>query len=241
MSEKTPSVPQKEPQKEGKPVTAQFLGREEDDEMSSLMTSAMRPSAQNALQHLLASELAAATFATDPLQKIRHVIEAYELLEDEKRALVLPKEEDRAEIDILYKNCISFLKLTEMPAGPYDNYRFACIPWAFATTCAYDYMRQYVYMYPMDSYPPEYEKCLKDGDEEAWRSHLYNVARRTGQYAPMNECIQLRNCFVDYAIPKMITLLRKIHENFISPEVWESTITSMRGGKVKNEGSSDPF
>jgi hypothetical protein len=199
------------------------------------MTSAMRQSAQNTLQHLLASELAAATFATDPLQKIRHVIEAYMMLDEDKRKIVLPEEKDRDEVGILYKNCLSFMRITDMPSSAYDPERYAFIPWSFASMQAYHYMRCYVHYYPMEDYDEPTTKRLQNGDKAVWEWHLNTVARRTGAYAPLSECLKLRSWYIDYTMPKMIRLLREIHEKFITPEVWESTISSMRGGKVKHD------
>lgn len=218
-------------------------GQDQDKEMDALLVSALRPSSKDALQQLLASELAAAVFAADPLQKIRHVLEGYMLLNDEQRAQVVPEEAERQELMRMYTVTNALARITET-AVPYCYTRMAFIPWTFSGLSPYDYLKPFTntwYIIDKQYFDEGVKERLSAGEEWVWRWYLAYFVEWTRSAAPLSICMETRGSFIDYTMPRVITLLRHIHEAFVSSEVWEKTISSMRGGRVKSEGGSSPL
>lgn len=85
----------------------------EEKGFSLIAAQALRPK-RGELEQLISSELALAVFSNNPLQKIRHVFEAYKLLPPEKRDELF-SEEERDEFERLYEVCISFINT--VPTG----------------------------------------------------------------------------------------------------------------------------
>jgi hypothetical protein len=85
-----------------------------EDSLDIVGSKALRPSAMGPLQTQLATELAIATFSSDPLQKIWHILEAYRTLDQERQQEVEPDETERMKWNIRYEITMAFLNMRDI-------------------------------------------------------------------------------------------------------------------------------
>lgn len=114
--------------------------KEEDDELQITLAQAVRPPKPSELQQILATELAIAIFSANPLQKIRHIFEAYFLLPQKEREELFPDKDQRTKIRMLYELCISFQNVVEVPGPPGWTGRYATMGITFPFNKASEYM-----------------------------------------------------------------------------------------------------
>ena len=149
-----------------------------DEALAETLLEAVRGPQRGELEQLLASELAEAVFSTDPLQKIRHVLEAYQLLPEYAKKQVLPDDDEREKIKLIYELTISFLHMREVsPPTPLHWGRYAVIPWSFPTSIAHYYLYLFVkriwdlgdYYRDWDVFTYERNEIMKIKDEKLRR------------------------------------------------------------------------
>lgn len=180
------------------------------EEPIGVITRALRPSKKSDVQYIIASELAAATLSKDPLLKIRHICEAFLALSEEQReALVQGKE---GEYEKIYKATISLMNIRPSMENP----NTLIIPW-------------------VEDDPSLVELALwMEGEpsKAGWEGFLSKMLDLT-RSGRINQgvVLSMKGNFVIRVMPKMISLMSKILENFVSQEVWEKTIEGLGGKK----------
>lgn len=163
-----------------------------------------RRSTSNHFQNLLATELATATFSADPLQKIRHVLEGYKLLEQKERDKVSTLEEAKM-FQRMYDDCLAFLGIEGLPSDDMD--RRAFIPFTFEDVALY-----------FGDFAPQY------ATEE-------NLGNFKSGAVTLSSCTFLKNLFLSWAMDKVIILNRKMMKTFIDKKVWFDTLSIVRASK----------
>lgn len=217
----------------------------EQSEGSDIVTEAFRPATQDALERLLSNELALATFSADPLEKIRHILEAYQLLDEDQRKKVECNKEKRSQLIKLHNCTISLNRITELSPPP-DTYgsRHGFIPWSFANGKASSYLFWITRYFTLKDMSEKTIEYLKNGDKETWNRHYKWLAKYTRGYAMLADLLSIRTEYIEYTMPLCIALLRKIHEEFITPETWKETIglfSGRRGKRSEGGAASTPF
>lgn len=205
---------------------------EERDELSLTFAEAVRPPQKGELEQLISSELALAVFSTDPLQKIRHVLEAYNLLHPEQRRELFT-EQERDEYGRLYEVCISLINTVELPSP--NGGRLASVAWSFTVQDAPLYLNwiKRVWTFNIQGFG-ELLKRLNSGDEEvkrqAWIEYLQFIFDYTACACNLSFIQQLKSEFIVYCMPKISRIMRVIFTSVVSAETWSETLLLMRGG-----------
>lgn len=169
-----------------------------DAKLSMTLQKALRRPKYGQLEHLLANELAVAAFHPDPLQKIRHIFEAYMVL-TEAEAQQTFSQEERCKIEKMYNLCISLLNAVEMRMGPE---RISVVSFGFSEKQAEEYLG-------LIGVPPENYEILTE------ETHPANV-----RFVIV--------MFTKAVMPFAVQVMRRIIENFISPETWTQTLLQAR-------------
>jgi hypothetical protein len=214
---------------------------EEDEELEETVSVAVRAPQRSDLEEWLCTELAIAVFSTDPLQKIRHIVEAYLLLPKEQRELVEPDEERRVEIMRIYDLTLSFLGTVPLPNG------LEAVPLKFPPEKGVDYWL--LFSRTLWSLGEDWREALeekrklerennKEGLMEWYRQYYYYFSLLLQRGAPVSMVSSVKTEFTVYAMKRCLSLLRGIYQNFISPETWMETVALLRGAKPKAGGPS---
>jgi len=206
----------------------------EGDELELTLAEAVRPPQKGELEQLIASELALAVFSTDPLQKIRHVLEAYKLLPIETRKDLFA-EKERDEFSRLYEVCISFLQMYEEPSGnPYDPTRWVCVPFSFSWMVAdrYLYWCSREWDLPFSDWP-KIKQHLAKLDPEQRKAEYHKALCQAMYKCSMSLARQVQTEFIVYAMPVISKIMRDIFTSVVSSETWNETLLLMRGGKAR--------
>ena len=173
----------------------------ENNQMPNIITRAFRPSRKSDIQYLLASELAAATLAKDPLQKIRHVLEAFLALGEEEQKQICTQEE----IDLynmIYEACLSLIGARELNE---DNTFYCIIPWV--------------------NQDPRYCSFIYGSMPQEKSLQLIQQGRQ-GLLDPAQASL-IKSRFVTKAMPLIVRLMGKIMQSFITIEVWEKALAGV--------------
>lgn len=204
-------------------------------ELNSYFSEILRQKRKGDLENLLATELALATNSADPMQKVRHIFEAFLMLNEKEKSLIIPQVEDREEAHKLYVVALGLLDIT--PTHDRLNSDCAMIPFAFAPTQAYDYLGCFVHIaWDLSDYFKDFdstcvyhpENCT---DEQKRKYFAFFKRFISSGDASLGICLTVKNLFIKYALPKTLQMLRAIHTHFISPETWYDVTTSFGGKK----------
>jgi len=192
-------------------------------ELDSVLVEAVRPTAQLGVENLIACELARAVFSK-PLEKIRHILEAYLLISNEKRRELLGIcDDEHEELIKIYKLCLD-LQRTIFMEDRYCEMRTAAIPWSFTAKEIYkylDWIGNFVpYHYPLVSYYKKLDYMKKF----YYASKLGNLTWMTAR--------EVQTRFIQYAMPKVIRIMRLLLEKIVTPEIWWQSLQII-SGKVK--------
>jgi hypothetical protein len=216
-------------------------------QMDQLVSDSSRPSRYSASVMALATELLVAQFAQNPLQKIRHVLEAFLTLKEDERKKAVPEEKDRILLSKMRTVCYSFLDLIDMPSYSGLYQRKMAIPFSFAEKEGIEYLAPFHKCYRM---LPGMDKLYeKIGVNSGGNLSVENSRRIRGAYFYLlvhlmkygwyaQDCLSLKNEFINFMIPKIAELETKIRENFIDGNTWEAALFAYRG-QSKN-GNSNP-
>jgi hypothetical protein len=157
------------------------------------------------IKNLIATELAMALYAPTPLQKLRHIFEAFELLTPSQQALLLRKEDiERAHRYRQLANCINDLQKT-------DNER-AFIPFDFPISEAPSYLDFFTQWY----------RTLGASD---WGDYRYRLAMylKSGQ-ASLAICFEVKSAFINTAMPFALSLFRSMFGSYIGTADLEAAL-----------------
>jgi len=198
----------------------------EEKDLDELEKLALRPSV-SPLQNLLATELATAVLSADVLQKIRHICEAFLMTgERELAGLTL---EDVKRIEALSE---AFIRKVALPGG------FLMVPWPFTPTDAELYFLPFCGDWVFEGLPEiDYAK-LRAGDPKERRRYFAAFCELTGrQPCHAGTVFMLQGFFTNWALPLCLKLMTALFEKYISSEVWERTVSSMRGRRTTYAGA----
>ena len=174
------------------------------EQMGQLVSDSSRPSKFDSITMNISTELAIAQFSQDPLQKIRHILEAFFFLDENDRLRLLPDEKERATFSRMYDLCEAFMKRQELP--PDEGDRRALISFTFEDSEVHLYFGDFALQYASEE------------NVQNFRSGAMSLA----------SCILLENLFVIWAIREVTSLSRKILKMFVSGETWEATLALMK-------------
>ncbi|MBS7612464.1 hypothetical protein KEJ27_09770 [Candidatus Bathyarchaeota archaeon] len=212
------------------------------DELDLTIAEAVRAPKKGELEQLIASELALAVMSREPLQKIRHTLEAYLLLPEEVRRELFT-EPQRETLQILYECCVSLLHIYEK-AGP--DGRFAAISWSFPIEAAPRYLYWIKRGWPIPGYE-NYENIddfldkARWADREEYKRLKQQYLRALAGYlcsgdSPLGVIMQVKSEFIIHCQPIISETMRVIFTKAISSQTWRETIFIMRGRGGAREG-----
>jgi len=211
-------------------------------ELQDYIPEITREKRKGDLENLLATELAIATYSADPLMKIRHIFEAYLLLNEKERFLIIPDPNEQGEVSKLYVVALALLNITTTH-DDYDHDR-AVVPLAFAHSEARIYLEPFsTITLDLGGYFSDWGAIYKDfrenKTEKSIRLYFSCLARylNSGK-AFLGHCLIVKNLFIQYAMPKALEMLRAIYTQFISPEMWYEVTSSLRKPKEPTTGRS---
>ena len=193
----------------------------EESELDQLEASALRPSV-SPLQNLLATELATATLSADPLQKIRHVCEAFLMADLGDAAGV-----SRAEVLRIHGLDLAFVNKVALRDGE------LMVPWPFNVNEASDYFRQFcggeTWVVGLPGF--DYTRLNLDSEEglAQYFEAIYDATGTRPCHPGLVFELQLR--FVAWALPLIVKLMTALFEKYVSGDTWEKTIAGLSGRK----------
>ncbi|MEM0253245.1 MAG: hypothetical protein QXK78_01630 [Candidatus Bathyarchaeia archaeon] len=171
-----------------------------DMELSLALQKAIRRPKPGQMEQLIANELAIAVFNIDPLQKIRHILEAYMVLPEEERAKTFTAEENEKAMKI-YSVCISLLNIVEYPIGNFEQAQ--AVPFGFGEDEAEAYLQNIC-----RNSKTAYETLSSD-------AHPISVR-------------EFKVRFINAAMPFALQVARRIVEQYISRETWMQAMRMQR-------------
>lgn len=209
-----------------------------EKELAEATGAALRPSGLQALELVIGTEIQIANLSQEPLQKIRHVIEAFMLLPEEKRKDIATQEEI-AQYERMHTLAISFLNTQMLPSGSHDLNRYASVPLTFAGEQAYNYLSPFIHLFfwPTDISKEAKQRVLTGVKEskERYFEWLSNIIH-AGYF--LQSVLSIKVQFIAWAMPKTANLSNLITTKFLSPETWEKVLFSTMG-KGGKRGSSE--
>lgn len=205
-------------------------------ELTTATQSALRPSGLGQLESSIATELAIAIFNARPLDKVRHIMEAFLLLPEESRNKITSE----GEIPLfraMHTLSISFLDM-QFLVDPWGE-KYAMVPFPFAPNIAEYYLNHFIHIiYYSESMSEDLRGRLKRGDPEAKTQYYRWLARELSSNCSVQRCFSVKNQFIMYAMPKAVNLARTIIEKFITKETWEAALAATLGKGAKSGSSS---
>lgn len=224
--------------------------------LSITTTKATRPAMLGRFQFNLATKLAISLFNPDPLQSIRHTLEAFLSLGLEEQELVEPDPEERAKHVMRYEITVSLANI--VPTNPLQDGspRFV-IPWSFGRNNAPEYFEIFYHMYPTSrrlvydwtgfqwevneekSWPQSFWEKLRDKDEKAWKVWYRILCDDTIQGTSPGWVLGMKAHFIQAVMPISEKLGRSIVEKFIEPSVWQEAMAAVQGGSGGMKGDAD--
>ena len=213
------------------PVVSEYTDGEDTEELKAYAQSIMRPLQKGDLENMLSSEMFVATLSTDPLGKIRHIMEAYRLLNEQERMEITSPDAHRTMCRI-YTMCLSLLNIKPCMQN------CGAIPLRFAVEQAYLYINfLHDIEYDLsDYYGDHWARFMQEKEESpAFKQKYYeNLARYLrSTKASLVFCTEVKIAFIDYAMPLALELLRHIFSRFLGPEAQEEFKLSIMGRAKK--------
>lgn len=199
------------------------------------IAEAVRPPQRGDLEQLVASELALAVMSANPLQKIRHCLEAYMLLpEDVRKQISETLEMDEWIPGALYHCCISFLNIVEMPQKPTYIERFISIPWSFPLDESSDYLFWISRVWLVDEQLVEELRNTEDKEKrrELWNQYLKALYKYLSSGISSEIIVKhIQNEFIVFAQPIISRIMRAIFTYYVTKQTWQDAFSLVRGGK----------
>lgn len=196
------------------------VAEEELNDLKIVVKEARRKSKVD-IDKLIASELAIAMISPQPLQKIRHTLEAFKLVPKDRRVLCHVTEEEIELYERLYEVCISLMNTVEVPP------RYGEVGWSFATEVAYEYFFWIKQIRLFEGIDKKLMEALKNGDEEARKEYCRKLAEYMANRCPLQIIKSFESDFIAYAMPIISELMAKILL-VISDEAWSEAFKSLK-------------
>jgi hypothetical protein len=202
-------------------------------ELNRYASEILWPKSKGDVENLLATELALATYSADPMQKIRHILEAYMMLTENEKSVILPHVTDRDEALQLYVVALGLLNITPTHDGIQSD--CAIIPFAFGPRQAYRYLGNFVHIvWNLSNYYTTFDATyvqhpMNCTDEQKRQYFALFKRYLSSGDASLGICLTVKTLFIKYVLPKTLHMLRTIYTQFISPEKWYDVTTSFRG------------
>ena len=220
----------------------------EIDKNLFILQNALRPPASVGIEGLLASELATALYSP-PLEKIRHIMEAFLLLDDGLVRKIGISKNDKVLYHRIHQLAIDF-----------QNSRLHTFGWSIMA-----FIRIYVpfsfslsdvskYLFWIGDYKPEYQSSWDAPNPKVFDEYAVKICEnddlcyqmvRTYLYGrngvlSYSSYYDLRNRFISYSMPKALDLSQRIFK-LINYDVWSETLALVRGGKYygRTESNTD--
>jgi hypothetical protein len=209
-----------------------------------LITRALRPGLRMGLERLIATYLATALYSP-PLEKIRAILECYQLLTDEMKKDIGVDEKE----DTLYRRLYTCAISLQNTLRYIDSNEPTCkVSWSFMSSDAWKYFFWIDWMWEQrihyaiaekmankiyDSIKNEEDILVGKIDKEklAFYIMIYRWSSLSGMYE--NTYYILRNRFIEYSMPIISDLMRRIFTHLIDPEIWNLTLSMLGGGHGK--------
>ena len=102
--------------------------------MDQLISDATRPSKNSAATLSLSTEIIIGLYSSSPLQKIRHILEAYQTLTREDKEKIIPKESNRKYMVKMRELCYSFMDMFDLPPLPYQFHNRKGLTFSFSVS-----------------------------------------------------------------------------------------------------------
>jgi len=211
--------------------------------MDQLVNDSSRPSKFDAVTMNISTELAIAQFSQDPLQKIRHISEAFIFLQAEDQKIIVPEESDRKILERIRRTNNALSNMIEVKPNQFGD-RQMLIPWQFSREEGIDVFFMF-YLNPIvsDSWGQDIKKEFNDGfarrDQEILVRYFQWLHTASMNGIGARWALNIKTQFSDFAMPIMTDLSRKILKQFIDGTTWETTLLLMRGGKGSSNSSSN--
>lgn len=230
------------------------MNRDDDEDIEkTLVSKAIRPAQLGALDKLVASKLALA-LVSKPLEKIRHVIEAYMALDEEKKSLLNVSVEEDKEYEKIYTVAVALLNARvyrlrrEETVDVWVEHDFAEVSWPFSIEEAPYYFSPWLktkkdfYFYSEGGESEEIKKYMDIlaekgvGKDSAWViARAMAILQRPETSTAVNY-LHVLNSFIVYAVPKVEQLMSRIFKYAVDPDIWDHVIKLVSGkyeGKEK--------
>ncbi len=223
----------------------------EKAEMDQLISDATRPSKNSAATLSLSTEIIIGLYSSSPLQKIRHILEAYQTLTREDKEKIIPKESNRKYMVKMRELCYSFMDMFDLPPLPYQFHNRKGLTFSFSADLAYLYLAPFVgdfYFY--GEWTEENKKAIEDVMNKFWQEganlELMNeyeikVIKILFRHLVKNlefgvnaeEALKFKNQYVDFMIPWVSYIATKIQKELIDGTTWEKAAAIYNQGKQK--------
>ena len=201
-------------------------------EIEKLGARAIRPERRVSDEDLIASELASAVFS-EPLNKIRHTVEALMLLDEGEREQAGITEEEAKEAEKLY---VLARTLQDTHINREMDFQsrimvdhYAVIPWPFPREAAGEWMGDWL----GEGFSIHYYRKPSDETKEKlgklpWFDRVHYSTSCLDVSMDTYKGIVIR--FTNYAMPRVARLLKKII-HLVSPDSYKQALQLMRGGR----------
>ncbi len=235
------------------------------DAHAQLVADSSRASKADSQTYATATELLISQFSADSLQKIRHVVEGFQSLNEDQQKKILPNDQIGYELtELMSSVCYDLMQMYDEASYPPDFERRKAIPWSHGENGAREHFRPFIrtvikthpywsnkiqdWVYwdneKMGWTEMEWVNCVLKADpcddfeisrQNSYFSWLHNDTRG-GTVA--QRCLGVKSQFVFYMIPKIAQISRLIRENYVDAVTWESALVAYRGGGNKDASGS---
>ena len=212
------------------------------DEEKFLLSRAIRPSQITPLDKLLASKLALALMS-DPLNKIRHAIEAYLALDEEKRSEINLSEEGEMILMRIYAVAITLLQPL------FSNHGRVKVGWPFPLEEAYEYLHPWLTTKPLERGYVGHKntRFLSGGMSKKWGVDQDTAKKYIDAYILLSSegsttfYLKVRNSFICYAVPLIEELISEMFKKMVDPDIWDHMLRILSGGvsSAEQRGATD--
>lgn len=204
--------------------------------MEELVAKAIRPSRMLSVEDLLANELATAVLS-EPLPKIRHVCEGLMLLEPNELEKVGISEAEAKEARMLYAICQALLEThvhKRVDRWGHTEDLYAAIAWTFPRKNAGKMLKWAEDLdaraWGAEGSDKTWPEWVKEAEKLEGAERTYEITRNQ---TTMNTYRPFVARFIEYAMPKITPLMRKVISR-VSLDTYLTALKTMRGkGRVR--------
>ena len=206
-----------------------------EKELAGATQSALRPSGMQALELQISTELAIGLFNAKPLEKIRHILEAYMLLPIENQEKLANKE-NMSIYKRMHTIALSFLNM-QILTDPWGE-RYAMIPFPFNPNLGREYFEFFLKALHYNGEDGKQLAARFKQDENIRRAYFSYLTKWLSSEASLNVAFSIKTDFERWSIPRVVRLAETIITTFISKETWEQALAATIGTGNKNARSS---